>query len=425
VSNQLLFLALLYLIGALGSGFSVASQAALHHINRARLRQLVDQGESRSQAVLRILEEPNLLVSGVALAGTISMVVATLAAASLVQELWSSGPALAAVVAVLLFVLALMIQVATRTLAMHYPEAWALRLGGPLHALVRALWPVLAPLLAVERWLLRAVGLPAAAGAPAAAEDELRLLVQEENGVFEKDEREMIQGIFEMSDRPVREVMVPRIDVTALPLESTVREATDLAIDSGFSRLPVYQENLDNIVGILVVKDLLAELRAGRMDAPVRPLVRPAYYVPETKKIDELLDEMQERHVQMAIVVDEYGGTAGIITLEDLVEEIVGEIQDEYDTEEALYERINEHEAIFDARASIHDVNDIMELHLADDEFDTLGGLVYDRLGKVPVPGDEVRVDGCIVSVLSTHGRRIAKVRIRTGVNEPPVSPAA
>jgi len=162
-----------------------------------------------------------------------------------------------------------------------------------------------------------------------------------------------------------------------------------------------------------VVKDLLAPLKAGSLNDSIIPLLRPGYFVPETKKTDELLRELQEKHIQMAIVIDEYGGTAGLITLEDLVEEIVGEIQDEYDTEEALYEKISDREAIFDARASIHDVNEIMDLHLDDEEFDTLGGLVYDRLGKVPVVGDEVRVNGCVVSVLATHGRRVMKVRVR------------
>jgi CBS domain containing-hemolysin-like protein len=414
MSSDLAYPLLGFLVSAILAGLVTASQAALHHINRVRFRHLVESGAPRGRAVLQVLEEPNSLFSGTALVGTLALVGATLCGVVLVAELWPLSPALAVAVAVLLFALLLLVQVTMRALALHYPEGWALRLLGPLLTLSRLLCPVTIPLLAVERAVLRALGVRHVSEAPAAAEDELRMLVEEEgNGVLEEDEREMIQGIFELGDRLVREVMVPRLDVTGLPVASSVGDATDLAVDSGYSRLPVYEDSLDNVVGILVVKDLLAELKSGRLEAPIKPLVRPAYFVPETKKIDELLREMQEKHVLVAIVIDEYGGTAGLITIEDLVEEIVGEIQDEYDTEEALFERVSDDEVIFEARASIDDVNDVMDLHLQDEQFDTLGGLVYDRLGKVPVVGDEVRVNGCLVTVLATHGRRVMKVRVR------------
>jgi len=426
VSDQVAYSLLAFLVSALLAGVAVASQGALHHINRVRLRHLIEAGESRSSAILAVLEEPSALYSAISLVGTLAVVVATLAGGLVALELWPVAPALAIGAALALFLVLMLVQVTMRALALHYPEGWALRLMGPLLALSRVLGPIVAPLLAIERALLRALGVSHPAEAPAAAEDELRLLVEEEgNGVLEQDEREMIQGIFELGDRVVREIMVPRIDITAVPAASTIADATDVAVDSGYSRLPVFEQSLDNIVGILVVKDLLAELKAGNLSAPITPLVRPAHFVPETKKVDELLREMQEKHVLVAIVIDEYGGTAGLISIEDLVEEIVGEIQDEYDVEEALYERVSDDEVVFDARASIHDVNEVMDLHLEDQEFDTLGGLVYDRLGKVPVVGDEVRVNGCTVSVLSTHGRRVLKVRVRTDDAHSPHEPAA
>jgi CBS domain containing-hemolysin-like protein len=233
----------------------------------------------------------------------------------------------------------------------------------------------------------------------------------------------MIASVIELGEQPVREVMVPRIDIVGTPATSRVRDALDRIIDSGHSRIPLYEESIDNITGVVYAKDLLRHLRDGSQDAAVRPLAREPSFVPETKKVDELLHEMQRNRVHVAIVVDEYGGTAGLITIEDLIEEIVGEIQDEYDVEEAMIEELSDHEALFDARVSIRDVNDTLDLDLGDEDFDTLGGLLYHELGKVPNVGDEVRVDGALVTVLTTTGRRVRKVRVTK--LPPPVAPAS
>jgi CBS domain containing-hemolysin-like protein len=203
---------------------------------------------------------------------------------------------------------------------------------------------------------------------------------------------------------------------------STVRDVVDRIVESGHSRVPLFDGTIDNIIGVVYAKDLLRFLRDGSQTAPVRPLAREASYVPETKKVDDLLHEMQQTRVHVAIVVDEYGGTAGLITIEDLIEEIVGEIRDEYDVEEAMIEEVSDHEALFDARVSIRDVNDTLDLDIEDEDFDTLGGLLYHELGKVPNVGDEVRIDGAVVTVLSTTGRRVRKVRV-TKVT--PTEPAA
>jgi putative hemolysin len=273
------------------------------------------------------------------------------------------------------------------------------------------------PLRALERRLLTVLGVTRP-NDPHWAEEELRLLVEsgQEDGVLEQEERQMIHGIFELSEVTAREVMVPRIDVVAASQDTLVDELLDLIVATGHSRVPIYDGSVDNISGVVHAKDVLKHLKAGNLNDPVRPLARPAHFVPEAKKVDELLQELQQRRVHMAIVVDEYGGTAGLITIEDLLEEIVGEIRDEYDqAEEARVEQISDREAIFDARTSIREVNELLALDLPDDEFDTLGGLVYDRLGKVPAIDDEVHVDSCLIRVMSTEGRRIKKVRLLVG----------
>jgi CBS domain containing-hemolysin-like protein len=212
----------------------------------------------------------------------------------------------------------------------------------------------------------------------------------------------------------VREVMVPRLDVTALPASATVEEALEVISSKGYSRVPVYGSSIDEIVGVLYAKDLLRVCRPEELSRQVRTLtLRPVYVVPESKKTDELLRELRQSHVHFAVVVDEYGGTAGIVTIEDLLEEIVGEIQDEYDREEAKIVEVSQDEAIFDATVSIDDVNDALDLELQGEDVDTIGGLLSERLGKVPALGDRVEFDGVHLAVESTHGRRIRKVRVR------------
>jgi CBS domain containing-hemolysin-like protein len=207
--------------------------------------------------------------------------------------------------------------------------------------------------------------------------------------------------------------MVPRVDVIALPAETSVESGLDVLVASGHSRVPVYEEDLDHIDGIVHLRDLARELRAGHGSHSLGSLVRPVHVVPETKKIDELLHEFQEQRIQMAVVADEYGGTAGVVTIEDMIEEIVGEIRDEYDTEEEeRIQVISDREAILDAGVSIHDANEVLPLNLEDDDYDTIGGLVYEQLSKVPNTGDVVTLRHATIRVLSTKGRRVQRVQV-------------
>ncbi len=226
------------------------------------------------------------------------------------------------------------------------------------------------------------------------------------------DERKMIRAIFQFHEKMAREVMVPRIDILALDIHTPILTAADAMLKSGFSRVPVYQENIDNIIGILYVKDLLRLWLEGKQEGSLHDKLRPVYFVPETKKADELLTEMQNRRIHIALIVDEYGGVAGLVTLEDLMEEIVGEIQDEYDqAEEQIYHQINDGEYIFQGRIDLDDFNKIMDSALSKDEADTLGGLIYNKIGRVPKGGEEIRTDDILLTVEQVSGRRIRKVK--------------
>jgi CBS domain containing-hemolysin-like protein len=319
-----------------------------------------------------------------------------------------------AVVAVVLFAVGLSVLLAARLL----PVTWAARhaqmvshyLVLPLDVAARLLWPVRVLFRAFRRLTERRISLPDGS----TRDDVVRALalVEQENGPIEEDEMEMITGIMELGETKVREVMVPRIDIVAISGVASLDEALDTVIAAGHSRIPVFTGTIDSIDGLLYAKDLLKAFRARDFEPNMRDLLREPYYVPESKPVDELLEDLQTRKVHMAVVVDEYGGTAGVVTIEDLLEEIVGEIQDEYDQEEPRIERVSDDEIVFNAGMDIDDVNRMMDIDLPTDEVDTLGGLVFIGLGKVPVPGESVVFDDAEIEVLELEGRRINRVRV-------------
>jgi CBS domain containing-hemolysin-like protein len=233
----------------------------------------------------------------------------------------------------------------------------------------------------------------------------------------------MIYSIFDLDDTTVREIMVPRVDITGVEVDSSVDEALETMIKAGHSRVPVYVDTIDNVVGILYVKDLVARWLEEETLHSIRGLEREVYYVPETKPVSDLLRELQTKKVHIALVVDEYGGTAGLVTIEDILEEIVGEIQDEHDVDEFYMHYISDDEYIFSARMDLDDINDIMATTLPTDESDTLGGLIYDTLGRIPKAGDTLKgesfgVPDLHLTVLDVEGRRIKTVRVKRVDNE-------
>jgi putative hemolysin len=241
----------------------------------------------------------------------------------------------------------------------------------------------------------------------------------EEQGLIERDERRLLQSIVDFGDTLVREVMTPRPDIVAIEEESTLDELLSLFREQEYSRIPVYKENLDNILGIVFVKDLVLLAEAERAGQPIGPLIRPVAFVPETKRVPELLKEFQRKQVQMAIVVDEYGGTAGLVTLEDLLEEIVGEIRDEYDVEAEPVVEEGQGSWVFSAKASIDEVSDRLGVQIEPEGFETVGGYVLTRVGRVPAVGETFELDGLHVEVLEAERKRIHKVRFRRAHEAP------
>ena len=427
---EILLLAVLTVL----EGFFVASEIALVSIRRSRVDQLVDEERPGAQRVRRLLDDPGRFLAVSQIGVTfIGFLASAFAAVSLSQQLakalvsagldgsTADGLGLLIVTIALSLLTIVFAELVPKSLALAYAERVALVLSVPLDLLGRLLSPLVVVLTGLTRAVTRPFGASVSSEAQITAE-ELRLIVERggEQGILEAEEEQMINAVIELGDRRLHQVMVPRVDIIGLNATATFDAAIDLIIDGGHSRVPVYENSVDEVVGILYAKDLLPFLKSDTTARPsLRSLLRAPVFVPESLSIDDLLHEFQRRKVHIAIVLDEYGGTAGLVTIEDLLEEIVGEIQDEYDAEEPLVEMIGEHLARVDGRSAIEDLLDIWDLRteLEDqDEYDTVGGLVYHRIGGIPQVGDEVRVDGLHLTVESTDGRRVAKVLVELEV---------
>jgi CBS domain containing-hemolysin-like protein len=398
-----------------------AAEAALERANDVRIRALAARGNRQAQRIATTVEQPGRYLGTITAARVLvaSLVISLLA--YLGTERY--GPFRGAVG----FGMAggacmAMVQMAVGMVVARAPEYAALKLSGVAVATRRA--------FAVPAFVL---GLPAALAArsirlvtPEPETDILALVEREEaQGGVEEQERRMIRGVIALEDKTAREIMVPRIDVAAVDITATVGEVAAVVTERGFSRVPVYRESIDDIVGIVYAKDLLRAMADGGKDRPIRELVREAYFIPESKRLDELLTEMQARRTHMAIVVDEYGGTAGIVTIEDLLEEIVGEIEDEYDVARPAVEVISPDEVVLDASTSTDALRELFGVEVESEDFDTIGGFLIHHLGRLPAVGDEVEVDGLTLRVLSMSGRRVRRLRISRQRSREPEEVAA
>ena len=406
-------LAVLVLLAA----FFAASEAALVGVSRLRARAMVDRGMKRARFVLQLTEDRNRFLTSILIGNTIVLLVADSLATYVFIR---SGIPDAAIIStiVMTFVLLLFGEIVPKTVAVTDTERWALRLAPSMR---RVAW-LLTPLVVFFQFLTNLVVRPLGIKHPQqifVTEEDIRALVNvgAEQNVLEEQEREMIHSVIEFGDTIVREVMTPRPNVVAVSVEDSPRRALDLVIAEGYSKLPIYQESKDDIIGVVHDRELLIALANGSLSsAPLRTLMRPIEHVPENKKIAELLREMQRDKFTMAIVVDEYGGTAGLVTMEDLLEEIVGEIRDEHDEgEEEPVRMIAQNEAVVDAGVNIEDVNAKLGTHLPHEEFETIGGFTVGLFGRLPSEGEEVEAtDHTRLKVERMRGRRIMAVRIFT-----------
>jgi putative hemolysin len=407
----------------------VAAEIALVTVRRSRIRQLTDEGDRRARRVARMIERPGRLLATIQLAiPFIGFLAAAFAGARIAGQLadWfrEVGPLSTSADVLALLIVTLIVSLVTivfgelvpKTLALAHAERYALALARPVEVFGVLLAPLVWLLTTTTHLVTRVLGVRDISD-DAITSEELRILVERgtEQGTIEAEEEQMIGAVLELGDQRAHEVMVARVDMVTLAVDAALGEIVETIVSEGHSRIPVYEDNIDNIIGMLYAKDLLPYLVGDDRPPSIRRLLRTPLFVPESMLVDELLRSLQRRRVHIAIVLDEHGGTAGLITIEDLLEEIVGEIQDEYDEEEPMIVPLGDAEARIDGRADVDDMLEHFGTSLDGDdqaEFDTVGGLVYHHVGGVPEVGDTVEVDGLKLTVEATDGRRVRTVHV-------------
>ncbi|MGH2740362.1 MAG: hemolysin family protein [Actinomycetota bacterium] len=397
------------------SAIFAAAETSITRVTRVRAYRLRDEGKRGAVSLVKIAESPPpylnvvlLLTLAVHLAGT------TIAAIIAVRRIGELGELVATVaMTFLLFVLA---EVTPKTFAVLQTDRVALRLAPMTVALTRLFGPLAKGLITLANLIMPGKGLPEG---PFVTEEEIKSMaeVASEEEEIEEEEKELIHSIFEFGDTVVREVMVPRPDMVTIENDASLNDVLDLVIKHGFSRIPVHKGELEEIVGIVYAKDVLRRLHGrrttrGRRATSLSTVMRDPYFVPESKKVAELLREMQQAKVHLAVVVDEYGSVTGLVTLEDLLEEIVGEIADEYDREEPNVEPIGDDRYLVNAKLPVDELNELLDVSLPNEEWDTVGGLMMGILGRLPSQGEAVNFEQIRFTAERVQGRRIAKIKI-------------
>ena len=420
---------LIILVLILINGFFVAAEIAFVSVRRTRLDELAEAGDRRAKRAQVLMRDPGRFLAVIQVAitflGALASAVAAVSIVTVVSEPlrqitfladYADTIALLFVTSIVAIVSIVLGELIPKGLALGNPDRIALTVSGPITLFAKIVSPLVAVLVLLTKIISKPFGIDPTR-TPELSAAEIRLIVEQgsQQGVLEAEEEQMISAVMSLSDSKLHEVMVPRIDIAAIDQEASFDDAVTLVLTEGHSRTPLYKESVDHIVGILYAKDLLRIIAAGGPRPRLRDIMRPALFVPESQAVDDLLNELQRRRVHMAIVLDEYGGTAGLVTIEDLLEEIVGEIQDEFDEEEPMKVIVREGEAILNGRADIDEMGELIDpaLELEDDEeYDTVGGFVYHRIGRVPVVGDTVAVDPFKITVIKVTGRRVGKVRV-------------
>jgi len=412
------------------AGFLVSMETAIGRVSRSRIEELRKEKPKASDRLLAVLEDRARFVNVLLFLSTISTVGATVIASYVCVDVltkghdWSVGGALLVAVAIMVVVSYVALGVAPRTIGRQHADRIALRTAGLVRALASILGPITSLLIVIGNALTPGKGYREG---PFASQAELRELVDlaEADDLIEDDERQMIHSVFELGDTFAREVMVPRTEMVVIERSKTLRQGLSLGLRSGFSRIPVIGENADDIVGVIYLKDLVRRVfdhRDAEDGERVESLMRPVFFVPDSKAVDELLKDMQAARVHLAIAVDEYGGTAGLVTIEDILEEIVGEIADEYDTEMPEVTELEGGSYRISSRMHIDDVAELLTIEIDADEegIDTVLGLMAKRLGRVPISGASITEDGYTFTAETSGGRRnrVSAIRVEPAVKD-------
>ena len=395
------------------SAFFSGSETAFMAVNRIQVRDKSNKGDDKAKLVDKLLEDETKLLTTILIGNNLVNIATSSIATSIAIKIFGNkGVGIAT--GVITFLILIFGEITPKSLGNSNPFKYSKVAAVFLYWAEKIFYPI----VIFFSWLIKKViGEEKLISSAFISEEEIRryVKVSEEEGVIKEIEKDMIQSVFDFDDTQVREIMVPRIDMVCINNEADVKEVVKLAVEHGHSRIPVYENVVDDIIGLIYVKDLLNLILENNRSVDIEEFIKPIYFIPETKPINTLLSEMQKRREHMAIVLDEYGGTAGLITIEDLLEEIVGDIQDEFDLETKMIDKINENEMIVDARIDIDEVNEKLADNLHEEEiFETISGFILHHLGYLPKEGEKIEIGNLIIVVEKISEHRIEKVRIKS-----------
>ena len=391
------------------SAFFSSAETAFTHIDLLKVKSMVNNGNKKAETLEKLKNNPEKTLTTILIGNNLVNISASSIATSLAIDFFGNK-GVGVAVGVMTFLILVFGEITPKSYAIRKAESLSISVAPLLDFLSKVFYPISLAFSGISRIFLG----KNIKSSPTFTEEEIKTLIDvgENEGTIEEDEKEMITSIFEFGDTRVKDIMVPRIDMVCVDADENIKEVLNKAIKAGYSRLPVYEDRIDNITGILYVKDLLKYLKNGNFNITADKIKREAYFIPETKRADDLLREMQKKRVHMAIVIGEYGEVVGLVTLEDLIEEIVGEIFDEYDIAEDEITYLDKNTAIVDARLTIDEINEKLGLDLPNDPFDTLAGFMMDALDKVPEEGEEVEYENTKFIIEKMDEKKIAKVRI-------------
>ena len=410
---------LILVILILLSGFFSAAEAALSAYRSNYLEKLDEEKHPKTYAVLkRWLKDPNSMLTGIVIGNNIVNILASsIATVVIVDYFGNKGSSVALATAIMTILILIFGEISPKLMARNNSSKIAESVSVIIYVISIILTPIVACLIFISRLVGRILGVNMTSPQLMITEEDIISFVNVGNaeGIIEEDEKEMIHSIVTLGETNAKEVMTPRTSMLAFEGTKTINEVWDEILENGFSRIPVYNETIDDIIGILYVKDLMEHIKNGDLNSPISEFVRTPYYVPETKSIIEILKEFRTLKVHIAMVLDEYGGVVGLVTIEDLIEEIVGEIRDEYDDEEdSFYKKIADNEYEVDAMTDIETINKDLELELPiSEDYESLGGLIVTTLGRICNVGDEIEIDNIHLKVLEVDKMRVSKVFIK------------
>ena len=397
----------------LGSGFFSASETSLMSLSKIRIRYMEDEGVKGAKLVGSLIEKSSDLLSSILVGNNIVNIAATSVSTSLFISIFGDG-GVAIATAVMTVLVLVFGEITPKTIAANSPEKIAVAVSKPISIIMKITKPIVWVFNLLTGIIFKIMGIDNDGVKPFITEEELKAMVNvsHEEGVLEMEEREIINNVFQFGDMQAKEAMIQRLDMVAIDIEDSYDEIIELFKSEKLSRLPVYQESIDDIVGILNIKDIIFLSDEEIENFDIKDYVREAFFTYEFKKITQLLEEMKKEKTQMAIVVDEYGGTAGLLTIEDLVEVIVGDIDDEYDEEEEEIVKINDNEYLVEGSTKISDVNEQLGINLESEEFDSIGGFIIGYLKRIPEENEIIEVENVKFKVESIDKNRINKIRI-------------